>query len=91
VPVPAKHRVGYGYYPRVKFCAHAHTRRVRYLRLKLPSLRSLLAGNMCQALWRLRPVAFDAVVISVAFVAPVDWDLRRWLCLHHPVEKRYLE
>jgi hypothetical protein len=35
VPVPTKPRVGYGYYPWVKF--RAHTRRVGYPRIPIPT------------------------------------------------------
>jgi hypothetical protein len=38
VPVPVKPRIGYGYYPWVKFHAHSRTRWVRYLWVKLLSL-----------------------------------------------------
>jgi hypothetical protein len=37
VSVPAKPRVGYVYYPRVKFHAHARTRQVRYPRIPVPA------------------------------------------------------
>jgi hypothetical protein len=36
MPVLAKPQVRYGYYPRVKFCAHARTRRVKYPRISVP-------------------------------------------------------
>jgi hypothetical protein len=36
VPVPSKPRVRYGYYPQVKFRAHARTRWVKYPRIPVP-------------------------------------------------------
>ena len=37
VPVPAKPRVGHGYYPRIKFRIHARTHRVGYPRIPVPT------------------------------------------------------
>jgi hypothetical protein len=71
VPIPAKPRVGYGYYLRVKFYAHARTCRVGYLRIPVPvgkiaiptKKSSDLSKETETTLLRLRVVLIKLVVI----------------------------